>query len=122
MSTAAATPTINAYPTGRSFDGLHYHFYGTIAVGASPAAYVTNGLPLSFLGSEYTTNQNPFTGTIWSASSGYVYAFDPAHQTLRIFSAAETSGAPLVELGNGTAIPSGVSGDTIYFHVISARE
>jgi hypothetical protein len=51
--------------------------------------------------------------------SGYVYAYvkgtDNSNGLIKIFVQDGTATNPLAELGNGTAIPAGVSGDTISF-------
>lgn len=122
MSTATAVVTINSYPNGVDNTQRSEIVKGTLAIGASPLTYVTNGLPITYANNEaiksLTLTAN--WGVIYGIA-GYVYQYDPAHNTVRIYTTAETSGVPLVELTNTTAIPSGVSGDTIYCRFEFAR-
>lgn len=117
MATATTTLTKNSFPAGSDFTGRRHFTYGTVAVQASPATYVTGGLTLSFAGldipSTYTT---PLDANFKSnAGSGFTYLWNAATNKLQIFTGAAAQSA-LTELTNGAAIPAGVSGDVIAFN------
>jgi hypothetical protein len=122
MAEAVATPTITE-PS--DFTGRKEIVQGVLAISASPATYVTGGIPCSFAGSDdikssappdtVDVKSQPAAGT---SPSGYVYQFCPgtsqANGLLAILTGAAAQ-SPLTELTNGASIPAGVSGDTIYF-------
>ncbi len=112
MATASCTFTPNAFPKGHIDHLDSRDLVGTLAIGASPGTYVTNGLPLTSASAQAYSANAPFWGEIHGIS-GFQYLFDPTNDTVRIFQQDGTTGA-LTEIGNGVAIPAGVSGDTIY--------
>jgi hypothetical protein len=117
MSNSASTITYNAFPKGIIPLDNAYKLYGTITIGSG--TYPTNGVTLSFSTASSAPNiQEPYAGVFWSPSSGYVYQFDPVHDTIRVYESAG-SAAPLTEISGST--PSGVTGDTIYFEVTCQR-
>lgn len=119
MATATAVFTPAKYPNGNDNSQRNQHLYGTIAVQASPATYVTGGLPLTIApgSAEAVKSLNP-TNFVWadvdSITAGNGYTVQLSASKLRI----SVAGA---ELTNGEAIPSGVSGDTIQAHLVVSR-
>lgn len=109
MATATCTFTPTPYNKGKDNTQRHEVTYGLIAIQASPATYVTNGLPLTSLGEVQSLDAFPMWGSI-NGLLGFVYAYDFTHGTVRIFQQNATTGG-LVEITNGTAIPANVSGD-----------
>jgi hypothetical protein len=77
---------------------------GTLAVGAG--TYPANGLPVSFVGYVQASPVPAKNGTLIYGLSGYTYAFDDAHQTLRAF----LGGTEVV-----TTTPAAVVADIISF-------
>lgn len=121
MATATATMTLYPYPKGVDNTQRRKVLMGTCAVQASPAAYATGGLPITWSQlapsasadglSEPTTT--PLVADFYSISgSGFVYAYNKSTGKLQIFTGAAAQSA-LTELTNASAIPAGVSGDTI---------
>jgi hypothetical protein len=125
MSNAAATLQVSNYPSGQTSTlGPSWQLVsGTVVLTAGN--YIANGLPLTW---------NPMTsasgGSFLPASSlqttpsivyfqsitgaGYLYAWDSVHGTLRIQECAGSAG-PAVDITSGSALPAGVTGDTIQF-------
>ena len=120
MATATATPTIDVggIKGYRIFnDNDMAHVYGTIAVQASPATYVTGGLPLNWLGvAGFPTRNTPYFVWVGAADGqvAYQYQWRKSTGTIMIY----TAGA---ELANALAIPAAVSGDVIQFEAIVQR-
>lgn len=122
MATATAVVTINAYPNGVDNTLRHEVVFGTLAVSASPATYLTNGLPVTFDTASKEKVKSSTLVPMWGfiqGVAGYQYTYDPVHGTIRIFESPAVASAPSVaapgtELTNGSAIPAGVSGDTIF--------
>lgn len=112
MATASCTFTPNSFPKGHIEHLDSRTLVGTIAIGASPGTYVTNGLPLTSASAQAYSENTPFTGEIHGIS-GYQYLYDPTNGTVRIYQQDGTTGA-LTEIANGVAIAAGISGDTIY--------
>ncbi|MGH9439250.1 MAG: hypothetical protein ACRD22_15475, partial [Terriglobia bacterium] len=87
---------------------------GTLGIAAG-GLYQTNGLPLSFSGSEFapigTDGSEPVWAEFASPSSGIVYRFDPTYITLRIFVGGPAVSDPLAELASGAS----VTADTLNF-------
>lgn len=116
MSTATAVVTLTTFnpsvAIGSSYDFRLQILEGTLAV--SNANYLTNGLPITFAKNEAIKSlaSVPQFGTI-TGLAGYEYRYDSVHGTLRIYQAPASGPNPLVELGNGTAIPAAVQSDTI---------
>jgi hypothetical protein len=118
MADAVATPT----PTFQRAGGDGYRVTGTIAISASPAVYVANGIVLSFLQAAIKAQRVPRSVVI-TGISGYVYSYvagtTAGDGLLRIF--AQTSAAseddPLGQLA-ASAIPAAVSSDTITFNAL----
>lgn len=121
MATSTVTVTLNSYPTGVANVVGGILISGTLAFGAGD--YVTNGLPVTLQESVAGARQNvtPPFAAIESPSSGYVYRWDPGHGTVRIFIGGAAVSDPLAELANGTALPAGVTGDTVYFTALAVK-
>ena len=120
MATATATPTIDigGIKGKRIFyDNDMAYVNGTIAIQASPATYVTGGLPLNWLAvAGFPTRNTPYF--VWVAAAdgqvAYQYQWRKSTGNLIIY----TAGA---ELANALAIPAAVSGDTIQFEAVVQR-
>lgn len=115
MATATAIVTISAYPNGVDNTLRHEVVFGTLAVQASPATYVTNGLPVTFDSASREKIKANTLVAVWgdiAGVSGFFYQYDVVRKTLRIYQQDGTTGK-LTELANASAIPAGVSGDTI---------
>lgn len=113
MALPVLTFAVSDYPSGKDQTHSKIKVYGTLGIAAG-GAYQANGLPLDFAGAEFSPispdEANPVWAELYSPSSGYVYRYDPVHQTLRIFEEGGTAG-PLLEL---TAAAS-VAADTLQF-------
>lgn len=98
MATATAVLTPNKYNPSVSFGSFNSRekceLQGTLAIGASPAYYVTNGLPLTFSSNESikSLTTTPQFGIV-DGVSGYLYAYDPVHDTVRIYQSAGSTPA-----------------------------
>lgn len=110
-----------AVPTQRDdwHDSKRLHSVGTVAVGASALTYVTGGIAFSLWAGKVKANTAP----VWidvQGIGGYiycpVYGTDGSLTKLIIMQNGAGSG-PNLELA-ASAIPSGVSGDTITYHAI----
>ena len=119
MAASQATFTINTQPNGRTDNLDKREMFGTIAVSGAGGTYPANGLPLSFIGTGVYSQNPPFWGLIYGIA-GYLYVFDPVHQTLRIYLCGGSS-SPLVEVATNATTPAGVLTDTIYARVIVDR-
>lgn len=101
--------------------GSKYMVLGTIQVQASPATYVTGGIPFNMVVPLMKATRAPWFVDI-NGRTGYQYVYyfgpDATSGTMRIFSQDGTAGNPLAELGNGTAIPAAVSSDYITFNAV----
>lgn len=121
MANSVATFTPNAFPQGKIATQNAFLLFGTIAFSAGN--YVTNGVPLANIASRdiaIGAGVLPFYGSI-DGVSGFQYTFDSVHQTVRIYEQNATTGA-LVEIGNGIAVPAGVTGDVISALMVVNRE
>ena len=114
MGLPALTTTINPYPAGRDKTQKSQVYKGTVVIG-SGGQYQTNGLPwtLSSGGAAVLTAGLPNWVEMYSATTGYIYFYDPVHQSIRIYQSGveSASAAPLAELGNGASVTT----DTVYF-------
>src|SRR5690348_14781320 len=115
MATATTTVAVNAFPTGVDETGRFGHLYGTITIG-SGGTYVTNGLPVTWGVAQNVFADAPFFCTAFSLSTGFAYAYDATHNTLRIFEQNATTGG-LAELANAAS----VTADTLQFHATFKR-
>lgn len=121
MATATATLTLNPFPNGKDQTLRRTIYSGTLAIQSSPATYATGGLAITWsqltnaAGEMFTAEETtPIVADFWSAGgSGYIYAYNQSTGKVQIFTGAAAQSA-LTELTNSAAIPSGVSGDTIY--------
>ena len=137
MATATATATLSGIPAGSGlpdFSGKSFDVYGTIAVQASPATYVTGGLPITFANLDFLKSG---VAPVWTEAgsapapgvspSGFQYYVlmsvvnGVLTGKLAIFTGAAAQSA-LTELTNAAAIPAGVSGDVISFHAVFPRQ
>lgn len=119
MANATASVAVTAFPDGYDNTLSHQWYLGTITVAAGN--YPANGIPLTFNTADFLTSNTPTFGEILSASSGYTYRFDPTHQTVRIFVQGAAATDPMAEMTTGAAVPAGVTGDTIRFHLMFRR-
>jgi hypothetical protein len=124
MANATASLQVSSYPSGQTstIAPSWQLVLGTVVLVAGN--YVANGLAITW---------NPMTnasgGSFYPASnlttpalayfvsttgSGYFYAWDSVHGTLRIQECAASAG-PAIDITSGSALPSGVTGDTIQF-------
>lgn len=118
---AAAIVTVTVGTTGWA-DSKYHHFL-QLAVGASPATYTTGGIACNFDVALVKASRTPSIVFVYGIS-GYVYSYvkgtDNSNGLLKIFAqtASAAAGDPLGELANSSAIPAGVSGDTILAYAI----
>jgi hypothetical protein len=124
MSTAVAVASLtderNSWVAGDKYFAL-----GNLAISASPATYVTGGIPCNLLLPLLKAQRTPLIVTVSGIGGGgggtlfiyvYVPGVDASTGLLKIFEqSAATSG--LTEISSG-AIPADVSGDTITFYAI----
>lgn len=122
MGTATATLTIDNYPAGINNIQRMIKVSGTVVIQASPAEYATGGLALSWnvepIKAQGANAGAPVDVFFESIAGGlYDYGWNKANGTIQIFtaSAAVAGGAVYEEMPNTTAIPAGISGDTIRF-------
>ena len=115
MAAATATPTVANHPYGVDNTQRRQILDGTLAISASPATYVTNGLPVSFVNEKLKVVTATPAYVDFAGTGGYQYVYDYTHGTIRIFEST-ASAAAFTELSNGAAIPAAVSGDSIHFH------
>ncbi len=112
MATANAVVSV----TSIGWANQKYYHGGTVVVDASPAVYVTGGIPMNLNQANIKTSKTAEKMRIYG-QSGYIYAYvkgtDNSNGLLKIFVQDGVSGNPLAELANNSAIPSGVSSDTI---------
>ena len=96
----------------------NYTVFGTLTVTAGPATYTIGGLPMSLINPKVKASKAPYNvdvsgRCIQAGQSQYSYLFIPgltiSSGKLKIFSPGGT------ELADASAIPTGVSGDTIVF-------
>lgn len=114
MANATAVPTVTYQHKEDTYKVL-----GTLAVDASPATYVTGGIALSFFQAAIKASRTPLAvNVVGIAGYKYEYVAGVDASTGKLIIRAQTSGAaagdPLGELA-ASAIPAGVSGDTITF-------
>ena len=107
--------------------GNKYMAVGNVAVSASPATYVTGGIPMSFFVPLIKVNTFPpilvqvqgqglgTTGTLFVYE--YVPGVDASAGLLKIFAQGAGSGDGMAEIA-ASAIPADVSGDTLTFFAI----
>lgn len=111
MAAAIATATVKNQWVDRVYDVI-----ATLAISASPATYTTGGIALNLNQASIKASRTPDVVQV-SGQSGYIYNYvkgaDNSNGLLKIFVQDATATNPLAELGNGTAIPAGVSGDVI---------
>ena len=113
MANAVATVSLpdNRYTWS---DGRKLFVVGNVAISASPATYVTGGIPMSFNVPLVKATRAPIFVQV-SDISGYDYSYIPgttaANGLLRIYQQSAATGA-LTEIP-AAAIPAGVSSDQI---------
>lgn len=136
MANATVTLTLNAYPNGMDNGEKYLYCFGVAAISASPATYPTGGLALNWTtlttvpeGAQIPVNPTDIAAPVEvrfesQAGSGWVYRWKKSTNTLQIMAASggtAGTGAPEEEMTNATAIPAGVSGDTIAFKATFVR-
>lgn len=118
MAASVATPTVVS-----SRMEAHYRVLGTIAVTASTATYTAGGIVLNFFQDAIKATRIPISVMI-SGIAGYLYEYvngTDASNGLLMIRAQKASASDhdaLTELADATAMPAGVSGDTITFEAI----
>lgn len=112
---SVASAVLSAYPAGIINQVGALQLNGTLSFTAG--TYTAGGLPLSFAGLAAGINPNlgPASCQIASRSSGYQYVYDLTNKTVRIFEGGAAVSDPLAELGSGSTLPSGVTGDAPQF-------
>lgn len=120
MAVSTCIFTENSFPSGRALARDKQIFFGIITIGGASGTYPANGLPLNFTPGPPVSNTPPIYGDL-NGVAGYVYVFDPVHQTVRIYQSGveSASAAPLAELATNSTTPSGVTGDTIQAMIIT---
>lgn len=115
---AAATAVLSPYPVGTVNLGGALQLNGTVSFAAG--TYPAGGVPLAFHGLAAGLNPNvaPASCAVVSPSSGYLYAYDLATQTVRIFEGGAAVSEPAAELATGAALPAGVTGDAPTFSAV----
>ena len=119
MSDAVATPTVQANCTWS--DGKMFHAVGTLAVGASPLTYAAGGIVLNFALDPLIKSQRVPVFVEIEGRAGYQYTYVPGTDItngLLMIRQSAGSAAAFGEIPTA-AIPAGVSGDTIKFHLMS---
>lgn len=122
MAASVATATVNG-----SYSDSRYHAWGTLAIGASPLTYTSGGIACTFVptsGFSTPTNKPLLASVvpdfvIVEGLAGYTYSYIPGATLgaglLKILVQDGVSQNPLAELTTNSAIPAGVSGDTVTF-------
>lgn len=112
---AAAIATLSV---GNSWDDIKYFVGGNLVVTASPATYTAGGIALNLNQSDVKASRTPSDVQI-QGTGGFIYSYvkgsDNSNGKLKIFVQDGVSQNPLAELTDASAIPAGVSGDTISF-------
>ncbi len=117
MADAVATATVT-----KSWADSAYHVLGTLSITASTAVYVAGGIAMNLNQSNIKASRTPIQVTVMGIA-GYIYEYvagtDNSNGKLmiRAQTASASAGDPLGELA-ASAIPAGVSGDTINFEAI----
>lgn len=118
MGNAAAVVTIPDNRYG-GMEGNKYRVFGTVAITASPAVYVTGGIAMDMFVPLLKASRIPIFVNILGIN-GYIYSYvngvDASTGLLKIFQQSAATSA-LTELP-ASAIPSGVSTDTITFEAV----
>jgi hypothetical protein len=116
---STATPTV----TLSRFTDAGYRVVGTLAIGASTLEYRTGGLILNFLQSNIKASRIPLSVQV-KGIAGYDYSYvtgtdaSDGKLVIRAQKASASDHDALTELADVTAIPAGVSGDTITFEAL----
>lgn len=115
-----AESVVTVVPNGIGTGGLPgYTSRGTLVVGASPGTYTIGGILLNLNQALVKASRTPISVTI-TGIAGYIYEYikgtDNSNGKLMIRAQtnAAAAGDPLGELA-ASAIPAGVSGDTITY-------
>lgn len=118
---AAAIVTVTVGTTGWA-DSKYHHMLG-LTISASPATYTAGGIACNLNSALIKASRTPSIVFVYGIS-GYIYAYikgtDNSNGLLKIFAqtASAAEDAPLGELTDASAIPAGVSGDTILAYAI----
>lgn len=115
MANATTTVTLLAFPNGRRvFEAGGISLRGEVVVSAGN--YPAHGIPVSFGvdGAMPSDAQKGFSFGVAYGQAGYVYTLDPQYQTLRVWVQGAAAGDALAELTASSAVPAGVTGDTIW--------
>jgi len=116
MAEATAVPTV----VKSWFDSGGYNIIGTLAIDASPAEYEAGGILMNMNQAAIKASRTPIRVAV-KGISGYSYEYvagtDNSNGLLiiRAQKASASDHDPLTELADDTAIPAGVSGDTVTF-------
>ncbi len=91
MALPSLTTTINPFPSGRDKTQKWQIYKGKIAIG-SGGLYATNGLPFALSGAAVLTTTPIDWMEMYSLTTGFIYKWDPVHQTIRVYEGASGSG------------------------------
>ena len=91
MALPSLTTTINPFPSGRDKTQKWQIYKGKVAVG-SGGLYATNGLPFALTGAAVLTSTPIDWMEMYSLTTGFIYKWDPVHQTIRVYEGASGSG------------------------------
>jgi hypothetical protein len=114
MSTSVVTVALNRYPKADDLEINRVHLPGIITIAAGD--YPANGIPISLAGIPTPPGTVAVKINLESPTSGFIYRYDRAHKTIRIFVQGAGEGDPLEEVA--TTTPAGVVSDTIDFEAI----
>ena len=109
MALPSLTTTINPFPSGRDKTQKWQIYKGKVAVG-SGGLYATNGLPFALTGAAVLTSTPIDWMEMYSLTTGFIYKWDPVHQTIRVYEGASGSGtisAPALTMDSYT--PAGTN-------------
>ena len=109
MALPSLTTTINPFPSGRDKTQKWQIYKGKVAVG-SGGLYATNGLPFALSGAAVLTSTPIDWMEMYSLTTGFIYKWDPVHQTIRVYEGASGSGtisAPALTMDSYT--PAGTN-------------
>ena len=128
MSTATATLTEYQFPNALFEANNFMEIMGTVAIQAASATYATGGLSITWNlpSNRFSSNSSkPASAIFYSilpnpVTNLFVYVYIPSTGKLAIYTGAAAQ-TGLTELTDASAIPAGVSGDTIEFRARFVR-
>lgn len=115
MADSTATVTVNAYPDGFEVTNQKARLFGDGSDGKiaiTAGSYPATGIPVSFSGLIAGINGDTIDAQIHGLA-GYVYIYDRANKSIRIFETGAALSGPLEEVA--TTTPTAVTTDTISY-------